>query len=275
MNVQFKHPSNGFMNFNPSDINHYSNLNLPGIYIYGLRQNIKGIQGKTFIPLYVGITKNLKKRLYDDHFLQESWPGKKSSKKEIFDFSNEDYSLEAIADRYRDMLVYDLVTNYKGQQRPIISYLKHLVWFQDLTFYHEKIGANIFPLPRTNSNHLDSYKNGLLSSMKNNSLNEIITKGELTKKKFNNDFYFVYATYQDIINSNDVIDLKNSTLSANYTKESAEKIEFRTKKVLNQLGINTTAKAEVINSQIKIDLSIIQNDLINLTGETFINPLIL
>jgi hypothetical protein len=183
MNVQFKHPSNGFMNFNPSDINHYSNLNLPGIYIYGLRQNIKGIQGKTFIPLYVGITKNLKKRLYDDHFLQESWPGKKSSKKEIFDFSNEDYSLEAIADRYRDMLVYDLVTNYKGQQRPIISYLKHLVWFQDLTFYHEKIGANIFPLPRTNSNHLDSYKNGLLSSMKNNSLNEIITKAERQQKK--------------------------------------------------------------------------------------------
>jgi hypothetical protein len=275
MNIQFQHPSNGFTNFNPSDVNNYSNLNLPGIYIYGLRQTIKGIRGKTFIPLYVGITENLKKRLYNDHFLQESWPGKKSSLKEIFDFSNKVYSLKDIADRYRDMLIYDLVTNCGGKQRPIISYLKHLVWFQDLTFFNQKIGANIFPLPITNSNHLDSYKNGLLASMKNNSLDVIITKGELTKKKFNNDFYFVYATYQDIINSNNVIDLKNSKLSSNYNKESAEKIELRTKKVLNQLGINTTAKANGMDIQIKIDLSLIQNDLINLTGKPFINPLIL
>lgn len=266
---------NGFGGFNPSDVNHYSNLNLPGIYIYGLRLKIKGYNDKTFVPFYVGIADNLKKRLYNDHYLQESWPGRKSSLKEIFDFSSKDFYLKDIEDRYRDMLIYDLVTNYKGQQRPIISYLRHLVWFQDLTFFNQKIGANIFAFSKKNSNHLDSYHGGLLSSINNVSLNNIITKGELTKKKFNDDFYFVYTSYQDIVDLNKGIDFNDFSLSPNYDNESAVKIEFKTKKALNQLGINTTAKAQSSNIQINIDFSLIQNELINLTGRPFIKPLIL
>lgn len=267
MIVQFNHPIDGFDGFNPADKKHYANLDkVSGIYIYGLRQKIQDIDNKVFMPLYVGIAADLKKRLYNDHFLEESWPGKKKSLKEIFDFSKKVYSIDAIIERYRDMLVYDMVTNYYRNQRPIISHLKHIVWFQDLTFFNEKTGVNFFGSQKMNSSHKETYdkSNNLLWTNNDVILKDCLNKGLETKKRFDDDFYFVYATYADIIKANSADDIKIAGLSKNYTKTSAEKIELCTKKALNVLGINTTAKANGDFMQMQIDLSKVQSDLVNL-----------
>ena len=139
MKVQFQHPLNGFTGFTPSNAVHYAGLNIPGIYIYGLRLSVIGEKDKKFVPLYVGISEDLGKRL-QEHYNQESNPGTSSSKKEIFDFSKPKHSIEDIVERYSDMLIYDLATNskLKTKQRPIVSYLQNLIWFQDLTFYNAK-----------------------------------------------------------------------------------------------------------------------------------------
>lgn len=260
MTIQFQHPLNCFTGFDPSDVNHYKNLiNVPGIYIYGLRLNIKG-QGKKFVPMYVGIAEDLKKRLYDNHFKQENYSDKKTSKKEIFDFSKNKHSIKEIVERYRDMLVYDQVTNCGGIQRPTISYLKHLIWFQDLTFYNIKLGFCNCPYNtyKNDSNHLETLKqNGFLDKL--HSLNPFLGVEAIklkcieTKKQFDTDFYFVYATWDN----NEIGKIKVTDA------------ELATKKALNQIGIHTTAKANGDIYPMKIDLTQISNDLINLGGHPF------
>ncbi len=64
MRVVFHHPptnsQNPFNDFVPSNIDHYPNCS--GIYIYGLKLVVDGV--KKFVPMYVGISDNLQKRLY-------------------------------------------------------------------------------------------------------------------------------------------------------------------------------------------------------------------
>ena len=89
----------------------------------------------------------------------------------------------------------------------------------------------------------------------------------LTKEMFVNNFYFIFATDDNIIKTNDF------SLNENSNRLSVEKT---TKNILENINIFTTAdsrRGSII--PLSLDLSCIQNDLINLTGKPFINPLIL
>ena len=121
MRVVFNHPPTGsanpFNDFRPTNPTHYPNSS--GIYIYGLKLNIKighDIINK-FVPIYIGTAKNLRDRLFvgsketKGHFKEESYypslKGWSKSLKEIFDFSFDTFSLDDIKARYKDMLEYD------------------------------------------------------------------------------------------------------------------------------------------------------------------------
>jgi hypothetical protein len=56
---------NPFIDFNPSNPNHYPQG--AGVYISGIRVVIDG--EINFVPICVGETKDLKKRLFEDHFV--------------------------------------------------------------------------------------------------------------------------------------------------------------------------------------------------------------
>ena len=275
----------GFKAFDPSNVVHYANLNIPGIYIYGLRLDIEKV--KKFVPQYVGISEDLGKRLLE-HYNQESNSTNGNSKKEIFDFSKTNHSVQDIIERYSDMLIYDLVTNsnLKTKQRPIISYLQNLIWFQDLTFYNAKLGICNCPcnIYKNDSNHADSIKqNGFLDQL--HSINPFLGANNIkqkcfdTKTKFDNDFYFVYARLDDLshISMDNECELQikyPDFRNPNKYKKSigekfAERVELATKKALNHIGIHTTAKAKGEFFSMDVDLTQISSELINIGNHPF------
>ena len=296
MKITFKNPPtntlNPFQDFNPSNVNHYPDSN--GIYVYGLKLIVENKE--TFIPLYVGIG-NLKKRLFNDHYKQESFPGKKISKKEIFDFSNSQFTLQEIIDKYYEMNIYDDEVNVKKSKNPIpiISRLQNLIWYQNITFYNSKFNTIIFNSSKFDTNHLDSIsQNGIFNSIKNNLLQGCKQKIINTKNKFNIDYYYVYADlYKDVTDISEDINndekYKKWNDKSQYTivrenvskkvngpgKNLVERIELATKNKLKSINIHTTAKANGANIPMQIDLTCIQNNLINLTSQDFPKKLIL
>ena len=103
MTIRYNHPpvtiGNPFQNFNPNDLTHYPNG--AGIYIYGFKKLIDG--DKIFIPLYVGISKNLKSRLWQ-HFIEERSGG--NSKWYIFDYDSIN-TISDVIELYKDMRISD------------------------------------------------------------------------------------------------------------------------------------------------------------------------
>ena len=191
MQVVFQHPptgtSNPFNNFVPSNTNHYPNCS--GIYIYGLRLVVGRV--KKFVPLYVGIGGNIFNRLYTHHYLLSKTSGK--SKKELFDFSLPNFHLNDVRDRYSEMLIYDVATNRRYRiQQPLVFNLPHLVYFQSSCIYNYK-----FSLPAIGDvNHVDAIQH-LRKYTQNNAAKTCADNIENTKAKFDDDFYFVYASLYD------------------------------------------------------------------------------
>lgn len=267
MTIQFQHPINGFTNFNPSDVNHYSNLNLPGIYIYGLRLELI-INGKTeikFVPMAVGETDNLKRRLFSEHYSLLSTNG--NSPKEIFNWASIS-CLNDLIDVYADM------SNYKQSKTAHNSTLKNLIWYNDSVFFDNKLNLSLFK-----SKYISG--TGVLKSIgQNGDLDSIFFNNKrlyealkmkidilLTKEMFVNNFYFIYATDNNINKKN------NFSLNLSTNRLSVEKI---VKNLLVKISLFTTADSRRGNIiPLSLDLSCIQNDLINLTEKPFNNPLLL
>lgn len=266
--------------FDPTNSNHFDLIpNEPGIYIYGIKlkcnDNIKKFN--KFLPLYVGIAKDIRDRLKNNHYKGLKIDG--NGRKEIFDLSNIDCDLISIKDLYNQMEVYD---SFKGKNEKRYK-LNRLIWFNNSTFFNSKLKL-LSPLSsyRDNSGHLTSIsKNGDLENIYNlqpycKAL-ELKALIENTKKIFTEQFYFCYAKLSDfkdtILPDNEFYDESQIYAWRNGTKRGkgmflCENIEFTTKEELKkQFGIYTTAKAEGKTTSIQIDFSKVVHEIINLNDK--------
>jgi hypothetical protein len=275
MTIQFQHPLNGFTGFDPNIEDHYKNLiNVSGIYIYGLRLNITEKKDKKFVPLYVGIANDLKKRLFNDHYNHLKSNG--SGNKDLWDFSANSFSESDLYEKYADMCRYDFINNYLSKKRNRTSfnymnelcYLDSLLFFQNLNFFNAKFGHPHNIVKRNvNQRNITTFFN-------NAHINKIID----TKAKFQTDFYFVYTTLSDvtktILSDNSLYDETQSYIWSNGNangsgKNVAERVELATKKALNHIGIHTTAKAKGEFFSMDVDLTQISSELINIGNHPF------
>lgn len=290
MKVKFNHPivngNNPFNEFNPNDISQYPEG--VGIYCYGFRKNING--KKVFIPLYVGISENLKNRLFQ-HYKEERSNG--NSKWYVFDYSDLKSSKD-VTGLYGDMMIAD---SKKGIDN--CRYSKKLIWFNHHTFFNYKLELQL-----TSSQYKSN--SGVRSSIINNAdldqiqFNEPLSNASELKRKiieskavFDEDFYFIYSNLDmdvEIDKDEELFDLFKTYQSSKVYKigrkngpgkKICEKIEHLTKNKLRNINIHTVAKSHGKLISGNIDLSNIQNCLINLENHNyiangvFVNPLIL
>jgi hypothetical protein len=278
MNIKFVHPlinrKNPLEEFKPNEISHYPNCT--GIYIYGFRKEIDG--KKVFIPLYVGIAKNLKDRLLQ-HYNEEKSTG--NSKWYVFDYASLNDSKD-VKDLYVDMSIADSQRGIK-----LSRYSKKLIWFNHSTFFDFKLNVNCSQYISNKGVKMSIENDGDLDNIQlvnplagaNVLKNQIINSKEI----FDNDFYFVYASINEHVEINkddELFDsyssfLKNG-LYMNGRKNGpgrsiCEKIEHFSKVKLFQLGIYTAAKSHVKLVQGQLDLSAVQNELILLKNDAFNN----
>jgi len=282
MKVTFQNPLKGkpfhLVNNNPF----LANQPKTGVYIYGLLLNVKGFDN--FVPLYVGIG-NLENRLVNSHYNGYNHNG--NGKKELWNFNKNKYGNSAIIKRiYREMNIYEMFNsmirapyNSSFCYMEFLNQLKNLIYFQNNDFFHVK--HNLINQQQLNLGQLD-----MLNYLINNNLNQSAQVLSNVKLNFTKNFYFIYADlYNDVTEVSDEINLKyNGWNNVNQYivnrkngpgKNLLERIELATKNKLKNIDIYTSAKAEGQNLKMNIDLSNIQQSLINLTGEPFINPLIL
>jgi hypothetical protein len=136
MKETFKHPptlgsTKPFEEFDPSNPDHYPDG--VGVYIYGLRLDIEGL-GKKFVPLCVGETSTLKKRLFNEHYNSLKTNG--NNGKEIFNWYDAK-NLKKVQSVYTDM------KNYKESKVQHNSRLDNLIWYNHPTFFDLKLSLNI------------------------------------------------------------------------------------------------------------------------------------
>lgn len=280
MIIQFQHPSNGFKTFDPSNDAHYANLNASGVYIYGIRIEFKfnNTLNRKFLPLCVGETSNLKKRLFNDHYQQLKTGG--NSKKEVFNWGRIT-NYKDIVDNYIDM------KNYQQSKAFHNSNLENLIWYNNPNFFNNKLGI------KTPNGSIYKSNTGIMKSISNNTDLDIIFINnnrllsalklkydiKLTKEIFNKDFYFVYARLDDQSHMTQDFEFELQKLYSNFRNPNnynssdgqrfAKRIELATKKALNKIGIHTTAKADGEMHSMDIDLTKVSNDLINLGNHPY------
>lgn len=287
MTIQFQHPpvTNPFINFDPSNDDHYPEG--AGVYIYGLRLNVDDDDEKKFVPLCVGESSNLNIRLFNDHYNTLKVGG--NNHKELF-YLKPKTSISDVRLLYADLLRYDrfLFARNKHTLIKTIAAIDSLIWYQFRDFFHHKLNVaspneyfNI-PNPSTCKHSKEGVKNDLeghsttlkdFSNFINKSItttseakqaNELLEKIKTTKENFTNNFYYVYATNEHV-SENTNIDLSSSDGS------DRKKVEKAIKQKLEGLGIYTTANARGAIVKFNLDLTKIQNILINV-GHNYGNP---
>lgn len=249
--MKLKHPpvinSNGilskkpFNDFDPSNPAHYPQG--AGVYIYGIKVEIDG--EIKFVPLCVGESSNLRKRIYNDHFvgkfltnhqnLTTAKPKTIKERKELWDFSKKSMSILEISKIYCDLRMYMEVN--KGNKRTTrehmlkINQLKSLIYFQNENFFNAKYGnahqMNHKNISASEACQLFPQSNPVISS---------------TLANFVSNFYFVYADEMD----SKIANLSNSADRLN--------IEVKLNQVLiDQFGLYTTADKKRIGRDFTID----------------------
>jgi len=154
-----KFSNDPFNDFDPNNRMHYPNGS--GVYIYGIKVEIDGIC--KFVPLCVGESLDLKKRIFNDHYKGKFFKNylnlfsKKQKqikeKKELWDFSKNKMSILDLAKIYCDMRVYILINS--GRNRKSYEYmlrlnqLKNLIYFQNKNYFNAKY----------RNNHQNNYEN--------------------------------------------------------------------------------------------------------------------
>jgi len=252
-----KFSNDPFNDFDPNNRMHYPNGS--GVYIYGIKVEIDGIC--KFVPLCVGESLDLKKRIFNDHYKGKFFKNylnlfsKKQKqikeKKELWDFSKNKMSILDLAKIYCDMRVYILINS--GRNRKSYEYmlrlnqLKNLIYFQNKNYFNAKY----------RNNHQNNFENISASEacvQFPKSFDEISS----TLKNFTENFYFVYANKIE----NEKINLNNL--------EDRLNIEVKlSQELINQFDIYTTAdknrKGRDFN--IQFDFSLIQSQIVNLKSK--------
>lgn len=259
MKITFQDPLDG-QPYNPSN----KVPSVPGVYIYGLLLAVKDNDGKLaekFLPYAVGESNNLHNRLIVQKY---KWLKKGGNgTKELFDFSSSFETMSNISLRYSEMDIYDSHCGKSGKLS-LIRGLSTLVYFQDSEFFNFVVGSNFI---EKNIKHLVAINNLTKLEMP---LSTILADAILaTKMKFQDNFYFIYATdYQ--------IDGTINTFSSVKKDPIRLQIETDLKFALKKINIHTTEpNHKDPNPETEIDLSFIHNSLINLTKAPFPIPLVL
>lgn len=297
MTITFHHPptktANPLTDFEPWNPCHYPVNNEAGLYIYGIRAKVDG--KLKFIPLVVGESKDLRKRLFEDHYngkyvkaFENLIYGRNrpiSERKEIWNFSKSRYKLPELRLIYGDMAVYN--HHPRGRNLPpfltAIATLSQLLYFQNIDLYNYRfiLTEPIRNIRSDQAIRLLMEKSGdpLFAAVKVlmqlNAANLI-----LTLKNFNENFYFVYASHNN--------QLENENLPANQnlliSDTGRRAAEHQLKDKLKNIHIHTTADSKNIknSSFLQFDISKIQNELVNVGGHpyndstgNYITPLIL
>lgn len=265
---------NGFNPTNPLDFNLIPNE--PGVYIYGIKlecEESEGLKDK-FLPLYVGIAKDLRYRLKNNHYKGLKINGK--GKKEIFDLGDIYCDKNNIINLYTEMEIYDSVRGIDQKRYA----LKRLIWFNNFSFFDYKLN-----LPYSTSTYVvDSGHQYTIKDkgdldniqIKHPKSNAALLKNKIidTKSIFTNQFYFFYAKLTDfkstILPNHELYDKNNGYVWGNGNaraegKNVCERVELTTKEALKkQYKIYTTAEAKGKTSNMNIDFSKVKNELINL-----------
>lgn len=270
--------------FNPTIAKDFDLIpNEPGVYVYGVNLlcHNDGSLNHKFMPLYIGISDNLRNRL-KNHY--KGLTSKGNGKKEIFNLSHIQCNRNNIVSIYSDMQAYD---NHRGLH-PNRFCLDSLIWFNDSSFFAEKL-----KLPKGSSKYIPN--SGVQSSIKvggdldtiqrifpNGRVNSLKDSIVNTKSIYETQFYFFFVKLSDVYPT---ISNNHSLYSKEYRWKTvgkrdngmyvAEIIEHTTKEKLKSIKIYTTAEAQRHIEKMDIDLSLVQNELINMTGNPFQPPLIL
>lgn len=290
MKITFHHPQkpkdavtwNPLADFDPSNEMHYPEKDVLGVYIYGIRAKVNGVL--KFIPIVVGEGK-LHQRLYKDHYIGKfANPlyillGDKTKKsgdaKELWDFSNSNLSIYDLINIYNDINKYNTFLGKRGKLSMVV-HLNNLIFFQNSDFFHLKHATK--PLNKKinikTEESIDYLLDILIKGYTTNvvDIREHASRILLTLRNFREEFYYVYACAKN----NPEIDFIN--------KGVLHSIEKQTKEKLQSINLHTSA-GEVqgsIKDSIEIDLSEIQNQLVNIGGHeyndangNYINPLII
>lgn len=288
MIITFNNPPtnchNPLVNFNPTNKHHYPVG--AGVYVYGLRLIVDG--KLQFVPLYVGIAKDLKKRIRQ-HYNEEKTDG--NSKWYVFNYSKI-ASNSDVSNLYHDMEKAD---TYRGLNNN--RFTNSLIWFNNPAFFDWKLSL---------ATGTSTYKphSGVLSSIKDivgdldgiGSSQAIQLKNQIVdaKRCFDKDFYYIYATLDNDLVCNNGTDESLKSLYKSYKltgawkngdkngpgKFLAEALETETKYLFRKLNICTVAKSHKNRkfAGVSLNLNAVQNNLIlvenpYITGGTYKNPL--
>lgn len=285
MQVTFTDPINQGLYAPFKDPTNFSQIpETSGVYIYGLKLCINKID--SFIPLYVGTAKNLRRRLRQ-HYLEERTAG--NSKKEIFNLSNVKTIVD-IQTIYTDMVSYD---SYRGKNAARYK-INSLIWFNHNDFFDFRLKLNKGTSTYlSNSGHLASIYMPGGDLDKINSINQLSGANKLkneilnTKSLYDKGYYFAYAELLKDVTIESKHELftkfdeykrtkKYTNIKDNGWGETiAKRIENATKEALKKIKIHTTAKADGNQISMEIDLSKLQNVLVNVGNHNYNSPLII
>lgn len=277
MTITF-HPPTGtkdpFNDFDPKDKTQYPEG--AGIYIYGIRSKVDNV--RKFIPIVVGESADLRKRLYEGHYNGKFFKPheilvgnnalRSGDPKELWDFSTLNLSRQNVQDLYNDTAQYNLIPNNAGLRVINVAGLQHLIFFQDANFYHHRL--NIQPnLWKTDLKIEQSiyYLHSLskICGMQNTrEISELSSKIISSLFNFKQNFYFVYAAEKkEKLNQN-----QNTFFSDEKNRKAAE---HQLKQKLKSINIHTTAddKNIQINIPLEFDLTNIQEHLVNIGGHPY------
>ena len=237
-----------------------------GIYIWGVKLNFNGVI--KFCPIYVG-EGWLRNQLQIDHYNGKTQYG--AHTKELFDLNllqeNPNDFYTRILFRYNTHYM-NYYANHAPHQNPMLIALNHdLVYFQSQKHMYLYCFNDIDRGNNLNHTHGQALNNyNAHADAGNVHSQNLALRFARSKTIIRENFYFIYVTLQSIrqSNPNDFIGVDD--------KELKKRVENSTKKALEKINIFTTGKGQGDNWQMDIDLTAIQNDLIIVNPEGFVNP---
>jgi hypothetical protein len=268
MTVKFHHPptasSNPLKDFEPGN---YANYPVgEGVYIFGFRGNVDG--KLVFVPLYVGIAKDLRQRLWQ-HFCEERSGG--NSKWYVFDYAKALNTKDFNA-MYDSMRIADQNKKNAGNHLPRFS--DNLVWFNDRSFFNNKLDIVRSSYVANSGVQASILRGGDLDRIGTPAATDLKARIILSKAVFDEDYYFLYTTLEGIQVMGQCHPMQKEYNERHVYmnvrkngpgKHLAERIELATKEeLLRCFGLYTCAKASGKSMNFDFDFSDVVDSLIRL-----------
>lgn len=267
MLIAFKGPSDMF---NPLSRGAFNEVPAtPGVYIVGVKIHVDDFDGKRtpkFCPLYVGEAGNLLGRIRNDHWRYGG--GYLNTCKELFDLQ------QNISEIYHDILIWN--TNWANRKNkellkvPLFNLIskknkRTLIWFNCKEFFNDYFGISDSNYEECYMGHESSIRYDLpsIASLRPGiaaGVTGLINDISTTKRIIFENFFYAYC--------------EEALWRQQYPKLTKTNVEGATKAALSLKKIYTYSEASNFRG-INIDLSKIQNNLVNLTGAPFEAPLII